>query len=431
MKSRNAAAKVLLQITKDGRSMTAALAEMQPNFPDHKDWGFVQALCFGVCRQYVWLEYMLGKLMDKPLRAKDADVRIQLMLGLYQLRFMRVKDYAAVTETVSALDRKPWARGLVNAVLRNYIRRRDELEQQVKGQKAVELAHPQWMVDALKKCWPENYQQILKANNQHPPMVLRINLNKISRADYVQLLNAEEIVAETVRQCNTAVTLDKPCRVEKLPGFAEGLVSLQDTAAQLAARLLNVQSAHSVLDMCAAPGGKTAAILELQPELQNMVALDIDEQRLDKVRENMHRLNFEAELVAADASLSGDWCQGRQFDRILVDAPCSALGVIRRHPDIKLLRRETDIEEMVALQRKILETAWALLKPDGILLYATCSVLKQENEQQMLAFMQCHENVEEVKIKADWGWEQAVGRQVLTGSQAMDGFYYARLRKTP
>ncbi len=430
MSSRNIAAGVLLQVIKEGKSMTASLASVQGEVTGEKDWGFVQALCFGVCRQYFWLEQVLQSLMKKPLKNKDMDVKVQLMLGLYQLRFMRVQDYAAVSETVAALNNKTWARPLANAVLRNFIRRRDELEQQLKGHQAIELSHPEWMLKLLKQCWPDNYVDILKANNRHPPMVLRVNLEKVSREDYLNLLAKQELKAESINHYRAAIRLEKPCRVEALPGFAEGLVSVQDTAAQLAAKLLNVQTGQSVLDMCAAPGGKAAAVLEVQPDLDKLVAVDVDEFRMQKVQENLKRLQLEAELRVADASEQGEWSEGLLFDRVLLDAPCSALGVIRRHPDIKLLRRETDIDELVALQQKILEVAWLLLKPSGILLYATCSVLKQENVQQMQAFLAAHPDAEEIKIKADWGHEQTVGRQILTGSQFMDGFYYARLRKT-
>jgi len=260
-------------------------------------------------------------------------------------------------------------------------------------------------------------------------MVLRVNLAKISRENYLQKLTGQGIAAETVSFCPSAIRLDKPAPVDLLPGFADGLVSVQDTAAQLAAGLLNVQPGQRVLDVCAAPGGKAAHILESQPQLQELVAVDIDESRMQRVGENCRRLNLQAKLVVGDAANPSSWWDGKSFDRILLDAPCSALGVIRRHPDIKLLRRAEDIGQLQALQQAILKAVWPLLAPGGLLLYATCSILKQENEQQVQAFLAEHRDAVELPINADWGIAGACGRQILTGESAMDGFYYARIGK--
>jgi 16S rRNA (cytosine967-C5)-methyltransferase len=243
-------------------------------------------------------------------------------------------------------------------------------------------------------------------------------------------LQAEGIDAERFDACDSAITLPQAVSVESLPDFHDGLVSVQDLAAQLAAQLLDAQANQSVLDMCAAPGGKTAAILERQPDLKSLLAIDVDSQRLERVTQNLQRLQLSAETLAADASQPQNWAKGRQFERILLDAPCSGLGVIRRHPDIKLLRRESDIAALQSLQAQILEAAWSLLTVDGILLYATCSILKQENEQQIEAFLARHTDAVEIKIEADWGIARPHGRQIITGQQQMDGFYYAKLRKT-
>ncbi|MGZ8221152.1 MAG: 16S rRNA (cytosine(967)-C(5))-methyltransferase RsmB, partial [Methylobacter sp.] len=363
----------------------------------------------------------------KPL--KDADVKALALVGLYQLKFMRVKPHAAVSETVLAARKKPWAKSLINAVLRTYLLDQEGLEHKADKCQVAALSHPDWLVKQIEQDWPEQALRIFLENNQQPPMVLRVNLSKTSREDYLQLLTGQDIAAEPVSFCPSAIMLDKPVPVDLLPGFAGGLVSVQDTAAQLAAGLLDVQPGHRVLDVCAAPGGKTAHILETQPQLKELVAVDIDESRMQRVGENLQRLNLHAKLVVGDAAKTQDWWDGQPFDRILLDAPCSALGVIRRHPDIKLLRRAEDIGQLQALQKSILQAVWPLLAPGGLLLYATCSILKQENEQQVQAFLAEHADAVELSIDADWGVAGVCGRQILTGESAMDGFYYARLVK--
>jgi len=259
---------------------------------------------------------------------------------------------------------------------------------------------------------------------------LRVNLLQGSRADYLTLLNQQGIAAQAIDFCPSALLLDQAIGVEQLPGFAEGRVSVQDVAAQLAAGLLDAQPGQTVLDLCAAPGGKTAAILEQKPKLKSLLAIDVDPNRLQRVADTLKRLHLEADLLAADASQAETWANQRQFDRILLDAPCSGFGVIRRHPDIKLLRRESDISALQALQAKILEAAWNQLKPGGILLYATCSVLKQENEHQIGRFLDAHADASEIPIHAKWGQKRPHGRQILTGDQQMDGFYYAKIGKS-
>ncbi|MGZ8182185.1 MAG: 16S rRNA (cytosine(967)-C(5))-methyltransferase RsmB [Methylobacter sp.] len=427
MNIRLVAAKVLSRVLQDGQSLTAALDNAFLAIDSAKDRAFIQALCYGVCRQYHRLDFILSQLLDKPL--KDADVKALALVGLYQLKFMRVKPHAAVSETVLAARKKPWAKSLINAVLRTYLREQEGLEHKADKCQVAALSHPDWLVKQIEQDWPEQALRIFLENNQQPPMVLRVNLSKTSREDYLQLLTGQDIAAEPVSFCPSAIMLDKPVPVDLLPGFAGGLVSVQDTAAQLAAGLLDVQPGHRVLDVCAAPGGKTAHILETQPQLKELVAVDIDESRMQRVGENLQRLNLHAKLVVGDAAKTQDWWDGQPFDRILLDAPCSALGVIRRHPDIKLLRRAEDIGQLQALQKSILQAVWPLLAPGGLLLYATCSILKQENEQQVQAFLAEHADAVELSIDADWGVAGVCGRQILTGESAMDGFYYARLVK--
>lgn len=427
MNTRLIAARVLSRVLQDGQSLTAALDHAFLSIESGKDRAFIQALCYGVCRQFHRLDFVLSQLLDKPL--KDADVKALALVGLYQLNFMRVKPHAAVSETVLAVRKKPWAKSLINALLRTYLREQEGLEHKADAFQSAALSHPEWLIKQIEQDWPEQALTLLQENNLQPPMVLRVNPAKTSRENYLQRLIGQEIAAEAVSFCPSAITLAKPVPVDVLPGFADGLVSVQDTAAQLAAGLLDVQPGQRVLDVCAAPGGKTAHILESQAQLKELVAVDIDESRMQRVSENLQRLKLQAKLVVGDAAKPEDWWDGTLFERILLDAPCSALGVIRRHPDIKLLRRAEDIGPLQALQKSILQAVWPLLAPGGVLLYATCSILKQENEQQIQAFLAEHSDALELSIEAEWGTAGVCGRQILTGDSAMDGFYYARLSK--
>jgi len=427
LNTRLVAARVLSRVLQDGQSLTAALDNAFLSMESAKDRAFIQALCYGVCRQFHRLDFILSQLLDKPL--KDVDVKSLALVGLYQLKFMRVKPHAAVSETVLAARKKPWAKSLINAVLRTYLREQEGLEHKADKFQVAALSHPDWLIKQIQQDWPEQALNIFLENNLQPPMVLRVNLAKTSREHYLQLLTEKDIAAEAVSFCPSAIRLDKPVPVDLLPGFAEGMVSVQDAAAQLAAGLLDVQPGQRVLDVCAAPGGKTAHILETQAQLKELVAVDIDASRMLRVSENCQRLGLQATLVVGDAANPEGWWDGQPFDRILLDAPCSALGVIRRHPDIKLLRRAEDIGQLQAMQKTILQAVWPLLAPGGLLVYATCSILKQENEQQVQAFLAEHNDAAELPIEAGWGISGICGRQILTGESAMDGFYYARISK--
>lgn len=427
MNSRLVAARVLSRVLQNGQSLTAALDNVVPAVESGKDRAFVQALCYGVCRYYHRLDFILSQLLDKPL--KDVEVKSLILIGLYQLQFMRVKPHAAVSETVAAARKKPWAKSLVNAVLRNYQREQERIEQQVDQQLSAAVSHPRWLIDQIRQDWPQQSAQLFLENNRQPPMVLRVNQARTSREQYLRQLAEHDIGATPVAFCASAIMLDKPVSVDMLPGFDQGLVSVQDTAAQLAAQLLDVRAGQRVLDVCAAPGGKAAHILESQPQLNELVAVDIDAARMQRVNENLQRLKLEARLLVGDAATPETWWDGMPFDRILLDAPCSALGVIRRHPDIKLLRRDEDIAQLQALQKNILSAVWPLLATGGILLYATCSVLKRENELQIQAFLAEHSDAAQVPIDAGWGSPREFGRQIFTGESAMDGFYYARIVK--
>ena len=428
MNLRGLAAQILSRVINDGQSLTAALENQLPKLYDHQDRAFVQALCYGVIRHYYSLTCTLQQLLDKPLKTKDGDIQALLLVGLYQLQHMRVKSHAAVSETVSATRHKPWAKSLVNAILRNYLRDAENLR--CHTDRSASLNHPDWIIEALEQNWPDQSAQIMAANDQAAPMSLRVNLLQGSREDYLNRLQQLDINAQISAYSPAGIVLDQAINVEQLPGFAEGLVSVQDLAAQLAAELLDVKPGQRVLDLCAAPGGKTAAILEQQPGMQSLLAIDVDAHRLERVNDNLQRLNLQAETLAADASRPDTWAGDKQFDRILLDAPCSGFGVIRRHPDIKILRRASDIETLQGLQSKILNAAWQLLAPGGILLYATCSILKPENEQQIAKFLASHPDASELAIEANWGMARPHGRQILPGDNQMDGFYYAKLGKS-
>ena len=427
MNTRLIAARVLSRVLQDGQSLTAALDTALPAVESGKDRAFIQALCYGVCRCYHRLDFILSELLDKPL--KDQDVKALALVGLYQLKYMRVKPHAAVSETVLAARKKPWAKALINALLRSYLRDQDSLELKADNNHCAAVSHPEWLIRQIEQDWPQQAQDILPANNRQPPMSLRVNLSRVSLDHYLQQLIGLDIAAMTVAFCPSALILDKPVAVDLLPGFADGLVSVQDVAAQLASGLLDVQPGQRVLDVCAAPGGKAAHILEQQSQTKELVAVDIDPARMLRVSDTLQRLRLNATLVVGDAAKPQDWWDGRLFDRILLDAPCSALGVIRRHPDIKLLRRADDIAPLQALQQSILHAVWTLLAPGGIMVYATCSILKQENEQQIGAFLATHPDAVELPIDAAWGVTGSHGRQIMTGESAMDGFYYARIGK--
>ena len=387
-------------------------------------------MCYGVLRYYPRLTYLAAQLLHKPLKRKDRDVQQLILIGLYQLIYLQVPAHAAVAETVAAtrLLGKDWAAGLVNALLRGWQRGADQLLAQADADPVARYAHPPWWLARLQSDWPAHWQAILNANNQRPPMTLRVNAQCGSRNDYAARLQAAGIGAHPAPHAPLALTLEKPVDVAQLPGFGDGAVSVQDAAAQLAAPLLELAPGQRVLDACAAPGGKTAQLLESEPRLQ-VQALDSDAQRLARVQDTLTRLHLTAELHHGDAARPQDWWDGTVFERILLDAPCSGSGVIRRHPDIKLLRTAQDIVTLAQQQRRLLHALWPLLARGGILLYATCSVLMAENQHNLAEFLATHSDARERVISADWGHAQTPGRQQLPGENGMDGFYYARLMK--
>ena len=430
MDARVAAAKALEEVIRHGRSLSAVMPHWQEKVAA-KDRALLQEICYGVLRWYWRLDVIAARLLRKPFKAKDTDVSCLILIGLYQMEYLRVPDHAAVSETVAATKalKKPWARGLVNAVLRNFQRDKQIILVELDKGLQSRYSHPKWLIERLQQAYSDDWASILEANNQRPPMYLRINARQCNRATYFESLRQAGHQAIKLDWCDEGLVLESAADVERLPGFSEGQFSVQDAAAQLAAGLLDAQPGERVLDACAAPGGKAAHVLELQPQLAEMVALDHDAQRLERLEQNFKRLGFSATVICADASRTDEWWDGQPFDRILLDAPCSATGVIRRHPDIKLLRRESDIGQLIKLQANILSGLWLLLKPGGMLLYATCSVLPQENVKQLQHFCAGHADAEHLPITAAWGSEQTIGRQILPGREGMDGFYYACLRK--
>lgn len=426
--SRAVAADVLVQVVGERKTLNHVLESALPKIPRENDRAFVQALCYGVMRWYWRLDYLLGQLTRK--RVKELDIRMLAMLGLYQLKYTRVKPYAAVTETVSAAGRKAWAKPLLNGILRTYLREQATLEARSEVKEAIAEAHPEWLASALQRDWPDRYSETLRQNNLAPPMVLRVNRQAITRAAYLDQLARAGISAYASPIGDTAVVLESPMPVENLPGFAKGWVSVQDAAAQLAAPLLELEPGLRVLDVCAAPGGKLMHILEVCPDLKDAVAVDVSAERVARIHDNLARAGLSAEVLTADATDPNVWWDGRLFDRILLDAPCSATGVIRRHPDIKVLRTPDDLVELQDLQRRILDAVWPLLAPGGILLYVTCSALRQENEVRIAEFLKTRSDALDVPIEATWGEAVSHGRQILTGDQGMDGFYYARIAKS-
>ncbi len=429
MNTRWLAARVITKVLKDGQSLTFALEDVLLNCQaSQQDQAFVKAICYGVCRYYHHLDFILNLLVTKPI--KEIEAKSLILIGMYQIEYMRVKPHAAVSETVQAAKKLAWARGLINAVLRNFQRNQEKLQIEAETCKSAKFSHPDWLIERIQQDWQDHTETILFANNQPPPLTLRVNLSKISREDYLQALLAFNYAASISHVNPTAIILEHPTAIEFLPGFNEGWFAVQDAAAQLAAYLLDARPGHRVLDVCAAPGGKTTHILESQPQLTELVAVDIDGKRMAWVKQNMQRLKLSATCITGNAAEPEQWWDGNLFDRILLDAPCSATGVIRRHPDIKLLRRPEDIHLTADLQKKILTAIWPLLVPGGMLLYATCSILKQENEEQMQDFLENHSDAVELPISSvSWGTPEKCGRQIITGEASMDGFYYARISK--
>ncbi len=430
MNPRLAAAKALTAVLNGKASLNSSLP-LQLDKVEARDRGLTQDLAFGTARWQPRLSALANKLLQKPFKAADADVEALLLVGLYQLLYTRIPAHAAIGETVGCADKlkKPWAKALLNAVLRNAQRESETLLTELEHDPVVRTAHPRWLQKSLKAFWPEQWEAICAANNAHPPMILRVNRRHHSRDAYLQLLVEADIEAQPCTFSQDGIVLAEACDVRNLPGFAEGWISVQDEAAQLAADLLDLAPGQRVLDACCAPGGKTCHILEVEPKLAGVVAVDLEAKRLVRVRENLERLGLSAELIAADGRDTATWWDGKPFQRILLDAPCSATGVIRRHPDIKLTRQPDDIAALATLQGELLDAMWPTLDVGGILLYATCSTLPTENTEVIEAFLARTPGARELDIAGQFGLKQPHGRQLLAQQGGHDGFYYAKLIK--
>jgi len=430
---RAAAAETVTAVLGEGQSLDAAIAAHEERVAA-TDRPLLRMLAYGALRHHWILQAWIDALLEKPLKKKDRVVNALLAIGLFQLWETRIPPHAAVSATVEATRslRRPKLAGLVNACMRRF--QRDQLVAQPPADDEARFNHPRWLIDRLQKDWPDDWQTILEANNARAPMWLRVNTTRSTTEDFRQRLADAGIAATAFEGVPAALRLAEPCPVEQLPGFADGDVSVQDAAAQVAADWLFHGGERRLLDACAAPGGKTGHLLELGGGHIDLVAVDSDADRAAGIRGNLERLGFDATIVTADASNPDTWWDGKRFDGILLDAPCSATGVIRRHPDIKLLRRASDIARLSELQGDLLAALWPLLAPGGHLLYATCSVLPAENEDVVGRFLESQDDAREDAVLPnnnirDLMRRKVCGYQVLPGSAGLDGFYYARLEK--
>lgn len=429
---RAAAARAVHAVRVEGRSLTAELSAASARV-EPRDQALLQELCYGTLRVLPRLEALIAILLTRPLRRADRILNALMAVGLYQLSSTRIAPHAAVAATVEAARSlgHPRAAGLVNAALRRFQRESDALLARVGTDMADPTLFPAWLLGRLEAAWPARWREIIAASNQHPPMTLRVNLSRVARDDYAGQLAAAGLSARPLPGLPAALMLERPAPAQTLPGFADGLVSVQDASAQFAASLLAPQPGERVLDACAAPGNKTAHLLEAAGGDLRLLAADLDPERLEPLRRNLDRLGFDAEVLAADARRADlDW-PGAPYDRILLDAPCSATGVIRRHPDIKYLRRDSDLAALAEIQAAILDALWPCLRPGGRLLYATCSVLPEENQDRVRAFLAGHVDARPLPIELPDGIPCDPGVQLLPAVDGGDGFYFALLERAP
>ncbi len=415
--SRLIAAKIIQTVIERHCALDEAVASMNRSNLSERDQRFVNNLCYGTIRWYFQLVDISNLLLHKALPAKHRDVLCLLLIGFYQLIYLETPAYAAISETVNAIKKikKPWAAGLANKVLRVFCERKCEILSKMETMEAY--AHPDWLVKRLQKDWPEDWKAILEANNHQAPISLRINPQFQTKSDYLKQLSEKNIAAHELDSLPFGIQLDEAVNIRELPGFNQGWCYIQDEAGQHVAPLLQLEPEITLLDACCAPGSKTTDILLSMPEIAMLVAVDKDKKRLGRVKENTRRLQIvdnKLQLIHGDVQKIKE----SNFDRILVDAPCSATGVIRRHPDIKILRQAEDIDKQVKQQQLLLESLWQKLKPGGLLLYTTCSVLKAENENNIADFLAKHTDA-----------KLAYQNQLFPQINGHDGFFYAKLKK--
>ena len=431
MSARLIASQIIEQSVEDKMTLSLALNNSDSFQNAGKDKALIQEISYGTFRWYIQLEHIMNQLLDKKIKKKDSRLKYLIMIGLYQLRFMRIPQHAVVSETVNTCKKinMLWAKGLVNAILRRYIRESEQLDAVLEKNESVKTSHPEWLIEQLKKDWPDYWQSIIQANNLRAPMYLRVNQRHTNREDYLKKLDEAGIKASATNFSKNGILLTEAVDVQQLPNFNTGDVSVQELAAQLSADLLDLKPGQTVLDACAAPGGKSAHILEAESNLNSLSCVEKEPNRTKKLSETLQRLKLNANIKTSDINHLEQWWDKEEFDRILLDAPCSATGVIRRHPDIKFLRSKEEVDSINSLQIKLLNTLWQTLKSGGLLLYVTCSILKQENMEVIKTFINDNKDCKLKPIDADWGNDTGYGRQILTGQDNMDGFFYACLEK--
>ncbi|KZC39302.1 MULTISPECIES: 16S rRNA (cytosine(967)-C(5))-methyltransferase RsmB [Rhodanobacter] len=428
--TRALAARGLAEIALRGASLREVMERSAPRLPDPRDRALLMALLSEGARWWLRFDPAVDDLLEKSLRHKDPAVHALLVLGLVQLEILELQDYAAVAATVEAVRtlKRPQLAGLVNAVLRRWQRERESRLAKLDARPQTRHAHPAWLATALERDWPQQAEAVMAADNNEPPLMLRINRRRSERETLIARLQAAGYAATAHPWLADALVLPHSSDVTRLPGFDDGLFAVQDGAAQVAADLADLHDGLRVLDACAAPGGKACHLLE-RADI-DLTALEFDASRAERIRQNLMRLRLDAKIVTGDAGAPKGWWNGRPFERILLDAPCSASGVLRRRPDVRLHRRESDIAAMQAQQRRLLAALWPLLAPGGRLLYVTCSVLRAENEAIVGKLLAAQADAQAVPFTLPVGQPAAVGWQILPGDGDLDGMYYAVLQKS-
>jgi 16S rRNA (cytosine967-C5)-methyltransferase len=427
--TRALAAQALAEIALRGASLRDAMERYAPKLADSRDRALLMALLSDGARWWLRFDPALDRLLDKPLRQKEPAIHALLVLGLVQLEILQLPDYAAVAATVQATRtlQRPRMAGLVNAVLRRWQRERTELLAALDAKPQTRHAHPAWLAKTIAHDWPAQADAVMAANDVEPPLMLRVNRRRTSRDDFIERLRTDGYTAEPHAWLADAIVLPHSSDVTRMPGFAAGDFAVQDGAAQIAADLAELSDGLRVLDACAAPGGKACHLLE-RADLA-LTALEFDPKRAQRITQNLDRLGLSASVVIGDAGEPAGWWDGKPFDRILIDAPCSATGVLRRRPDVRLHRRESDIAALVAQQHRILSSLWPLLAPGGRLVYITCSLLRRENDAVVNEWLAGQADARAVAFELQVGQAANVGWQILPGDGDLDGMYYAVLER--
>jgi len=429
--TRALAARSLAEVALRGASLREVMERNAPKLRDPRDRALLMALLSEGARWWLRFDAAVDHLLEKSLRHKDPAIHALLVLGLVQLEILQLQDYAAVAATVEATRalKRPQLAGLVNAVLRRWQRERESLIAQLDAKPQTRHAHPEWLAKALARDWPEHSEAVMAADNVEPPLMLRVNRQRIERDALLAQFETAGYAASVHPWLADALVLPHSADVTRMPGFEDGLFAVQDGSAQVAADLAGLNDGMRVLDACAAPGGKACHLLERAHI--DLTALEVDAKRGERIRQNLMRLRLDAKIVIGDAGAPAGWWKQQPFDRILIDAPCSATGVLRRRPDVRLHRRESDVVAMHEQQRRILSALWPLLAPGGRLVYITCSVLRAENEAIVGELLARQSDARAVQFTLPAGQAAKIGWQILPGDGDLDGMYYAVLEKAP